>query len=121
MPFISKTPNPPYYAVVFTSINADVDHAEHKALFKRMLERAEGYQGFLGIEAARNPDGCGVAVVYHDSIWLLRETPSIELQKGKAGTFGTATILSASVKLNATTVGLRNDGRDGRLRSDSGF
>ena len=28
MPFISKTPKPPYYAVIFTSINADVDHAE---------------------------------------------------------------------------------------------
>jgi hypothetical protein len=26
MPFISRTPRPPYYAVVFTSINADVDH-----------------------------------------------------------------------------------------------
>jgi hypothetical protein len=30
MPFISKTPKPPYYAVVFTSINADVDHTEHR-------------------------------------------------------------------------------------------
>ena len=29
MPFIARTPEPPYYAVVFTSINADVDHAEH--------------------------------------------------------------------------------------------
>jgi hypothetical protein len=26
MPYISKTPTPPYYAVVFTSINAKVDH-----------------------------------------------------------------------------------------------
>jgi hypothetical protein len=49
--------------VVFTSINADVDHTEHTALFKRMVERAESYEGYLGIEAARNPNGCGVAVV----------------------------------------------------------
>jgi hypothetical protein len=55
MPFISKTPKPPYYAVVFTSINADVDHTEHKETYKRMLELAQGYEGFLGIE----PDGSG--------------------------------------------------------------
>src|SRR5262245_30598892 len=37
MPFISKTPKPPYYAVVFTSINADVDHTEHRESYKRMV------------------------------------------------------------------------------------
>jgi uncharacterized protein CbrC (UPF0167 family) len=64
MPFISKTPTPPYYAVVFTSINADVDHSEHAEMFKRMIERAPGYEGYLGIEAARNSVVCGLAVVY---------------------------------------------------------
>jgi heme-degrading monooxygenase HmoA len=63
MPFISRTPKPPYYAVVFTSINAEVDHTEHTEMYQRMVERAQGYAGFLGIEPARNPDGCGVAVV----------------------------------------------------------
>ena len=64
MPFIAKTPRPPYYAVVFTSINADVDHTEHVEMYGRMLERAQGYAGFLGIEPARNPDGSGVAAVH---------------------------------------------------------
>lgn len=64
MPFISRTPQPPYYAVVFTSINADVDHAEHLEMYKRMVELAEGYEGYLGIEPARNTDGSGVAVIY---------------------------------------------------------
>ena len=40
MAFISKTPKPPYYAVIFTSINADVDHAEHVAMSRRMVELA---------------------------------------------------------------------------------
>jgi hypothetical protein len=61
MPFVSKTPKPPYFAVVFTSVNADVDHTEHTAMYQRMLELAQGYEGFLGIEPARNPDGTGVA------------------------------------------------------------
>jgi hypothetical protein len=30
MPFISKTPKPPYYAVVFTSIDADVECHLHR-------------------------------------------------------------------------------------------
>jgi heme-degrading monooxygenase HmoA len=64
MPFISKTPQPPYYAVVFTSINGDVDHTEHTAMFHRLLERTASHPGYLGIEPARNPDGSGVAVVY---------------------------------------------------------
>ena len=64
MAYISRTPKPPYYAAIFTSINADVDHSEHNAMSARMLELANGYDDFLGIEPARNPDGTGVAVSY---------------------------------------------------------
>lgn len=72
MSFISKTPKPPYHAVIFTSINADVDHTEHVALSKRMLEIAQGMDGYLGMEAARNPDGTGVTAVYwRDEVSIL--------------------------------------------------
>lgn len=64
MPFISKTPTPPYYAVVFTSINANVDHTEHTEMYGRLVKLAETYEGYLGIEPARNADGTGVAAVY---------------------------------------------------------
>jgi heme-degrading monooxygenase HmoA len=64
MPYISRTPKPPYYAVIFTSINADTDHTEHTRMYQRMVEIAEGYEGYIGIEPARNPDGSGVAVIY---------------------------------------------------------
>ena len=63
MPFISRTPKPPYYAVVFTSINADVDHTEHTKMYHRMVALAETYDGYLGIEPARNTDGSGVSVI----------------------------------------------------------
>lgn len=64
MAYISKTPSPPYYAVIFTSINALVDHTEHTEMYGRLAKLAENYPGYLGIEAARNPDGTGVAGVY---------------------------------------------------------
>jgi heme-degrading monooxygenase HmoA len=64
MPFVASTPKPPYYAVVFTSVNAPVDHTEHVAMYHRLVKIAESYEGYLGIEPARNGDGTGVAVVY---------------------------------------------------------
>ena len=76
-----------------------------------MVERAEGYEGYLGIEAARNPDGCGVAAVYwkdNESILAFARDPEHRIAKKKGREFGIATILSASAKLNATTGGQRN-------------
>jgi heme-degrading monooxygenase HmoA len=49
---------------VFTSINADVDHTEHTEMYGRLVQRAATYDGFLGIEPARNGNGTGVAAVY---------------------------------------------------------
>ena len=86
MPYISKTPRPPYYAVVFTSINAEVDHTEHVEMFGRLVERAETYPGYLGIEAARNRDGSGVAAVYWtdlESIDAWARDPEHEVAKRK--------------------------------------
>jgi hypothetical protein len=55
MPYISETPKPPYDAVVFTSINAtDVDYTEHVEMYGRLVKRAATYEGYLGIEGARN-------------------------------------------------------------------
>jgi heme-degrading monooxygenase HmoA len=60
-----ETPKPPYYAVVFTSLNAaDVDHTEHTRMYHRLAKIAETCDGHLGIEPARNGDGSRVAVIY---------------------------------------------------------
>jgi hypothetical protein len=39
MPY-SRTPSPPYYTVVFTSINAAADHTEHVEMFQHLMQRA---------------------------------------------------------------------------------
>jgi len=64
MAYISNTPKPPYYAVIFTSINTPVDHTEHIEMYGRLVQHAETFEGYLGIERARNTDGTGVAAVY---------------------------------------------------------
>jgi heme-degrading monooxygenase HmoA len=94
MAFISKTPKPPYYAVIFTSINADVDHVEHVAMSGRMVELAATYDGFLGIEPARNADGSGVSAIYWkdtESIAAFPATLSIALRRRRDAKSGIRT------------------------------
>jgi heme-degrading monooxygenase HmoA len=59
------TPEPPYYAVIFTSIRHEADDGYTNAA-RRMLELASGQRGFLGFETARQE--IGISVSYWDSL-----------------------------------------------------
>jgi heme-degrading monooxygenase HmoA len=58
---IAETPEPPYVAVVFTSLRTDGDNG-YAVMSARMEELAAQQPGYLGIEAAR--DGLGITVSY---------------------------------------------------------
>lgn len=59
---IASTPEPPYYAVIFTSLRGALDaEYEHTAL--RMLELAERQSGYLGIESVEE-SSLGITVSY---------------------------------------------------------
>jgi heme-degrading monooxygenase HmoA len=60
------TPEPPYYAVIFTSQRTPGDRG-YVAMADRMEELARKEPGFLGIESARNTEGFGITVSYWDS------------------------------------------------------
>ncbi|MCK0162625.1 antibiotic biosynthesis monooxygenase [Marinobacter sp. S6332] len=66
---IAKTPNPPYYAVIFSSVRTDGDHG-YSAMADRMVELAAQQEGFLGIESAR--EGVGITVSYWSSEEAIR-------------------------------------------------
>ncbi len=57
---IAKTPEPPYYAVIFTSLRTDGDN-DYNMTADRMVELAELQEGYLGIESARNEIGITVS------------------------------------------------------------
>ena len=60
---IAKTPKPPYYAVVFTSLRTyNEDGYEQTA--KKMAALASEQPGFLGIESVREESGLGITVSY---------------------------------------------------------
>jgi heme-degrading monooxygenase HmoA len=65
-PALAKTPEPPYYAVIFTSLRTDGDRG-YGQMAERMAELAREQPGFLGIESARGADGLGITVSYWTS------------------------------------------------------
>jgi heme-degrading monooxygenase HmoA len=72
---IAATPEPPYYAVIFTSIQTD-DLDGYGETSDRMLELAAAQPGYLGVESAR--EGVGITVSY----W--RDLESIKAWKREA-------------------------------------
>jgi len=64
---LARTPEPPYYAVVFTSVRTDADPDGYEQMAERMVELSAAQPGFLGIESARGTDGVGITVSYWDS------------------------------------------------------
>ena len=62
---IAPTPNPPYYAVIFSSQRTEGDQGYGQAA-SRMLELAREQPGFIGVESARE-DGLGITVSYWES------------------------------------------------------
>ncbi len=59
----SKTPEPPYYAVIFTSRLGERDEG-YGEMGLALVELAERQPGFLGIEATRGTDNLGITVSY---------------------------------------------------------
>ncbi len=74
------TAEPPYYAVIFTSVRSETDDAGYAEAAARMIALAQGMEGFLGVESARK--GLGITVSY----W--RDLASIKAWKAQADHLG---------------------------------
>ena len=63
----ARTPEPPYYAVIFTSLRTPGDNG-YGDMADRMVALAAEQPGFLGVESARGADGLGITVSYWRSL-----------------------------------------------------
>ncbi len=63
LPAVARTPEPPYYAVIFTSRRTAGDQG-YGQMAERMVDLGSRYDGFLGIESVRGADGVGITVSY---------------------------------------------------------
>ncbi len=62
----AKTPKPPYYAVIFTSLRTAGENGyDHMA--DRMAELAVTMPGYLGVESVRDEKGLGITVSYWEN------------------------------------------------------
>ena len=85
MSTIAKTPEPPYYAVIFTNLQTD-DLQGYAETATRMMELASSQPGFLGVESAR--DGLGITVSYWTDLqsirsWKMQAEHKLAQQQGK--------------------------------------
>ncbi len=65
----AATPEPPYYAVIFTSLRTEGDQG-YADTARRMVELAREQPGFLGVDSVR--DGLGITVSYWSSLEAIR-------------------------------------------------
>jgi len=82
---ISKTPEPPYYAVIFTSLRTEGDN-DYNEMSAKMVDLVQQQPGYLGHESAR--DKLGITVSYWDSLesiknWKKNFKHLVAQRKGK--------------------------------------
>lgn len=65
----ANTPEPPYYAVIFSSRRTDGDNGYGK-MAERMIELAAQQPGCIGVESVRGSDGFGITASY----WVSAES-----------------------------------------------
>jgi heme-degrading monooxygenase HmoA len=84
----AKLPDPPYYAVIFSSQRTAGDHG-YDLMADRMDQMASEQPGYLGVESMRDADGFGMTISYWSSLesitaWRNNAAHQIAQETGKA-------------------------------------
>lgn len=80
----AKTPQPPYYAVIFSSQRSEGDHG-YGNMAEKMVTLASNQPDFLGVESVRDGDGLGITVSYWESLDAIRNWKANEAHLGAQG------------------------------------
>jgi heme-degrading monooxygenase HmoA len=83
---IAQTPEPPYYAVIFTSLRTDAEE-DYGETAERMWTLASEQPGFLGAESARAE--VGITVSYWTSLesiaaWKANAEHTLAQERGRS-------------------------------------
>lgn len=97
---IANTPEPPYYAVIFTSIRTEIEDG-YAEMSDWMVQLAQEQEGFLGIESAR--EELGISVSYWRDLesikkWKMHTDHRAAQEKGKADWYKKYTTRIAKVE-----------------------
>jgi heme-degrading monooxygenase HmoA len=88
-PTFATLPEPPYYAVIFSSLRTQTGADEYAHMAERMVELAQQQPGYLGAESTRGADGFGITVSYWASLeaiahWRADAEHRVAQENGKA-------------------------------------
>ena len=64
---LARTPQPPYYAVIFASVRTESDDEGYGKAAERMAQLASAQPGYLGVDSVRGANGVGITVSYWSS------------------------------------------------------
>lgn len=108
-PLLANTPEPPYYAVIFTSLRTDGDEG-YRRMSERMVELAAQQPGFLGVESAREAGGLGITVSYwtdEEAIqaWKSHVEHAVAQRLGKEKWYAAYSLRVAKVERASTHLG----------------
>ena len=83
---IAQTPQPPYYAMIFTSERTEGDHG-YTEMAEEMVKLASSQPGFLGMESVRHE--MGITISYWESLeaiqkWKQNERHLIAQKQGQS-------------------------------------
>ncbi len=97
---IAKTPKPPYYAVIFTSVRTEGDNG-YSQMADEMEKLVRKQPGFLGYESARNETG--ITVSYWKDLesikkWKENNSHKIAREKGREEWYGKFKVRIAKVE-----------------------
>lgn len=97
----TSRPQPPYYAVIFSSQRTDSDQG-YVRMANKMVELASQQNGFLGVESARD-DQLGITISYWNSLeaiknWKEHAAHQVAQQKGKTEWYKSYTIRVCKVE-----------------------
>ncbi|GAA3809068.1 antibiotic biosynthesis monooxygenase family protein [Streptomyces chiangmaiensis] len=97
---------PPYYAVVFTSVHTEVDSG-YGETSERLEELVKDVPGYLGMDHARTPGGLSITVGYFRDLAAIEEWRSdpehrAAQRNGRAHWYETYTLHVAKVERSHT-------------------
>ncbi len=98
----AQTPEPPYYAVIFTNQRTAGDN-DYGDTSERMMALAKSQPGYLGVESVRGADGVGITVSYwasEDAItgWRQHAEHSLAREQGRKRWYGQFHVRVAKVE-----------------------
>ena len=100
---LATTPQPPYYAVIFSSIRTAQDDQGYGSAADRMMQLAGDQPGYLGVDSVRDATGVGITVSYWASeaaiaAWRRHAEHTIVREQGRKSWYETYELRVAKVE-----------------------